>query len=165
MSLTERQRQAAEYKASLYGVRFEGMQPKKGKFPRYTWTDLVTGDTFLTQTIKGLPDKIIAVRKRFANSKRGSQTAQALELSRKFYGFDPRTITKVNLEWPRSLVCIGAAAQVDYVSDKFDGVVRRYFHEFKSGAVVYVGATPQKDGSNLIIIHGKFKIRPEGITG
>jgi len=91
--------------------------------------------------------------------------ARALKISKQFYGFDPRSIHTINIDWPDALVCIGAAAQINYISDKFDGVIREYFHEFEKPAVVFVAESPQKDGSNLIIIHGKFKIKPEGITG
>ncbi len=90
---------------------------------------------------------------------------RALDLSRQFYGMAPRVIRKVKIDWPKSVVCIGAAAQIDYISDKFDGKVRQYFHEFEGEAVVFVGADPQKDGDNLIIIKGNFQITPDGITG
>lgn len=166
MRISSAQIRAAKAKAELYGVRYDGLQERgKNKAPFYTWTDLVTGTTLLTPTIKELPDKIRAVRKKFMNPKAKRNSEKALELSRKFYGFDPRKVRKMNIDWPMALVCIGAAAQVDYISDKFDGVTRRYFHEFKKPAVVYVGDRPQKDGTNLIIIKGQFKIKPEGITG
>ncbi len=90
---------------------------------------------------------------------------KALELSRSFYGMAPRSVRKIKITWPKAVVCIGAAAQVDYISDKFDGTIRQYFHEFEGTAVAFVTAEPLADGDNLIIIKGNFKITPDGITG
>jgi hypothetical protein len=115
--------------------------------------------------MKDIPAKVTAVRKKFANPKINKATRRALELSRKFYGFDPRKIKGINITWPKALVSIGAAARINYISDKFDGKTREYYHQFDKPAVVYVGDQPQKDGTSLIIIHGKFKIKPEGIVG
>lgn len=166
MKVTTAQKRAAQQKGDLYGVRFDGMwemSPKKA--PKYSWTDLITQGSFTTDTIKELPEKIMALRKKFANPNKNKSLKKAVKLSRKFYGFDPRKIKKVNITWPRALVSIGAAAQINYISDKFDGKMREYFHNFENKAVVYVGDTPQKDGTSLIIIHGNFKIKPDGIVG
>lgn len=164
MKLTQKLTKAAQEKADLYGVRFDGFQERPGgKAPAYTWTDLVTGTTFVTPTIGELPGKLIQSRRKFANPKRSMK--KAVELSRRFYGLAPRQIRRVNITWPRALVCIGAGARIDYISDKFDGKVRRYFHEFEKEALVYIPDYPQPDGKNLIIIHGNFEFQPEGITG
>jgi hypothetical protein len=63
------------------------------------------------------------------------------------------------------LVGIGDAAQINYVSDKFDGEVREYFHKFGPGVEVFAADQPQPDGRELLVIIGKFKIKPEGIVG
>ena len=166
MKITEAQKRAALAKADLYGVRFEGIQARAGgKAPVYTWTDLLYGTTFITHTIRELPDKIIAVRHKFSNPIKNTATKKALKLSKKFWGYDPRKLKKINIIWPKALVNIGSAAQINYVSDKHDGQVREYYHEFINPANVYVGEAPQKDGSNLIIIHGNFKIKTDGIVG
>lgn len=90
---------------------------------------------------------------------------QAIKLSKRFHGFDPRRLQSVDIVWPKALVLIGRCLRIDYLCDKFDGKDRIYFHEFKNQCVVYAGESPQKDGTSLLIIHGKFKIKPEGITG
>lgn len=173
MKLTERQTDQAIEKGLLYGATFQGLQEgarkdkRSGEIDRYfkyMWRDEITGSNFLSDGLRDLADKIREHRKRFMNPKVNRETKKALKLSRGFYGFDPRKVRRINIDWPRSVVCLGPAAQVDYISDKFDGVVRRYFHEFKD-AILYASAEPQKDGSNLLIIHGKFKVKPEGITG
>lgn len=90
---------------------------------------------------------------------------RAVALSKQFHGFDPRRIKKVNIEWPRALMLLGPCVRVDYYSDKFDGKGRIYYHDFEKPAAVYAAESPQPDGTNLLIIHGNFKIKPEGITG
>lgn len=91
----------------------------------------------------------------------------ALEKSEEFFGFKPRYIKKAKIDWPKSLVQIGAAAQVDYISDKFDGKVRRYFHEFEGEdlPLIFAAPEPQPNGENMLVIVGKFKIESEGIIG
>jgi len=93
------------------------------------------------------------------------QTQAAIEMSEKFHGYKPRHIRNTRLTWPTSLVRIGACAQIDYVSDKYDGKLRRYYHEFETPCEVYAGPVTQADGTNLLIIRGKFKIKPDGIIG
>jgi len=92
-------------------------------------------------------------------------TLAAVEMSRKFYGFDPRNIKNLNIVWPKSLVCLGACAQVDYVTDKYDGVVRQYFHEFDGPCVLLASPKPQKNGQNMLVIVGKFDVNEKGIIG
>lgn len=89
----------------------------------------------------------------------------AAELSRKFFGFDPRKVRRINLTWPKALMCLGSCVRLDYLSDKFDGKARVYFHEFDGPCNVYAAEKQQADGSGVLVIHGKFKIKPEGITG
>lgn len=90
---------------------------------------------------------------------------QAVRLSKAFHGFDPRSIKKVNVEWPKALVLLGPCVRLDYYSDKFDGKGRIYFHEFEKPAAVYAAESVQPDGTSLLIVKGNFRIRPEGITG
>lgn len=91
----------------------------------------------------------------------------ALEKSEEFFGFKPRYIKKAAIEWPKSLVQIGAGARIDYISDKFDGKVRLYYHEFegKDLPLVFAAPEPQKNGENMLIIVGKFQIEKDGIIG
>jgi len=166
MKITSQQIKAAEFKGHLYGVRFDGMQEMtKGRSPMYTWTDLVTGNTFLTKTIKELPNKVIALRKKYSNPPLKRIVSKAVKLSRKFYGFDPRKIKSIDVHWPKSLTCLGLCSQVSYVSDKTDGKMREYYHRFDGKVTLFAGVPSQKNGENLLIIKGKFKIQPEGITG
>ena len=89
----------------------------------------------------------------------------AKELSRKFYGMMPRSVKNIEIDWPKSLILIGLCPEVNYISDKFDGQLRQYFHEFEDPPIIMVGVPKQKDGDNLIIIKGKFKIKSDGIVG
>lgn len=99
-----------------------------------------------------------------ANPKdKGIQAATAL--SESFHGFKARNVHKVKIEWPRAMALLGQCVQVDYVSDKFDGKIRQYFHEFEKPAFVLAAPGSQPDGDGLLVIKGKFKIKPEGITG
>ena len=91
--------------------------------------------------------------------------ARAVKLSKRFHHFDPRTVSKFHVDWPKALTCIGAGVRIDYLCDKFDGKPRVYFHEFENLATVYVGDKPQADGTNLLIIKGKFRITQNGIEG
>lgn len=93
-----------------------------------------------------------------------SQTAAAAELSRKFHQLEPRFQTDVKLEWPKALTAIGDCAQVDYISDKFDGKARQYFHKFKKPCRIYAAPKKLPDGQRMLIIIGKFDIKPEGIV-
>jgi len=156
---------SAEKYAILYGLTFDGRKRIKTKM-RLVFTDLLTGNTILVSGLNVLAD---AVRKsRSGGLSKDAKTIgreRALELSEQFHGFKPRTIQQIKVEWPKSLVCLGPAARVDYISDKFDGTVRRYWHEFDDGSVLYTDPELQPDGSCMLIIIGKFTIEPEGITG
>lgn len=89
----------------------------------------------------------------------------AKQLSAEFHGFAPRRSRAVNIDWPKALVDLGACARVDYISRKWDNKTRRYFHEFEKPARVLAAPGSQRDGDGLLIIKGKFKFKPEGITG
>lgn len=93
------------------------------------------------------------------------ETRRAVELSKKFHGFDPRKIKEVSIEWPKSLTALGACVRVDYACDKWDGKDRIYFHDFEKPATVFAAPKSQKNGDNLLVIVGKFKITANGIEG
>lgn len=104
---------------------------------------------------------------RNAKNKISQALNSALRKSEEFFGFKPRWVSKAKINWPKSLVQIGACAQVDYISDKFDGKIRRYFHEFDGPEMplIYAAPTPQPNGENILIIVGKFKIEKNGLIG
>ena len=154
MKLTKRQTEVAQAKALLYGVEFNGLQEMPGnKAPKYTWTDIVTGGTFLTDTLKKLPEKVRSVRKKFANPRRkksGAAVKAAIRLSERFHGKSPRFSSKVNLTWPEVVTAIGHCARLDYLSDKFDGRPRIYFHDFEEFPAVYANPDPQPDRKSVV---------------
>jgi hypothetical protein len=90
---------------------------------------------------------------------------KAARLSERFHGKPPRHLKDVALEWPRALVRLGRCARIDYVSDKFDGKTRRYFHDFRHTAQLFTSEKPLSGGRSMLLIIGKFSIKPEGITG
>lgn len=92
---------------------------------------------------------------------------KALGKSEEFFGARPRWIKKIELEYPGSLVQLGVCPRVDYVSDKWDGKLRIYFHNFgeEDMPVILAAPEPQKNGDNMIVIIGKFEIEAEGIIG
>jgi hypothetical protein len=94
-----------------------------------------------------------------------SDREKAIDISKRFFGFEPRHIRKIDFKMPRAVAKLGTAVRLDYVSDKFDGVKRIYWHKFKKPPAVYVLPDTQKNGDNVIIIRGKFRIKKEGITG
>lgn len=152
-------RKAAEKKALLYGVVFDGREPvAKGKIV-YWWTDLVTGTSFISDTLDEMPDRLLKARRRFSNP------SKAEKLSEAFHGFKPRRRRRVELDFPTAMVSLGRVHRIEYLSDKFDGRLRSYFHDFEGPAALYTSDEPQKDGSTLLIIHGRFKVKAEGITG
>ncbi len=155
---------AGEY-ARLYGLDYVGRK----RLPRrrvYEFTDVLTANTLLVRKLSQLPTAVLRSRAPgFEADLRKRARAQAVELSEKFYDMPPRFKGKIDLEWPTALVSLGPCAQVDYISDKWDGIVRRYFHEFEDSAVLYADAEPQPDGTRILVIHGSFDIMPDGIAG
>jgi hypothetical protein len=93
------------------------------------------------------------------------ELAEAMRLSEKFHKFVPRSVHKVNIDWPKASMLIGPCVRLDYFSDKWSGKGKVYFHEFDGPCQLFAAARPQPDGDNLLIVKGKFEIRPEGITG
>jgi hypothetical protein len=94
-----------------------------------------------------------------------AELAEAVRLSKKFTGFMPRKLHRIDIRWPKASALIGPCVRLDYYSTKWDHKGRVYYHEFEKPCQVFAAAKPQPDGDNLLIIKGKFQIRPEGITG
>lgn len=88
-----------------------------------------------------------------------------VERSEKFYGLKARGRRTTNIRVSRVMVRIGHCSQLNYLSDKFDGRMREYYHRFKRAPEVLVCNRPQADGTEIIILRGKFKIESAGITG
>ena len=94
-----------------------------------------------------------------------SPTVDVVKASQMFTGFPPADKWNEHFDWPKAMPMIGPCTEIEYVSDKFDGKVRRYFHRFGKGTRVYFDHKPQRNGDRLLIIRGPFDIKPEGITG
>ncbi len=155
---------AAIEKGNLYGARFEGFQEVVKGSPYYVFTDLVTMSTTAIKKLSDLPDALSRMRAKFNNPKNKARE-KALKLSEKFFDMKPRFTKKIDIDYPKVLIRLGTCERVDYISDKFDGKNRYYYHEFDGPCELFTGESPQKNGYGLLIIIGKFKIKPEGITG
>jgi len=94
-----------------------------------------------------------------------SPVERASRLSKKFHGAAPRIVKHIDFRSPKCLALIGSCAQLDYISDKWDGKRRQYYHKFEKPCLVMADPDPQPDGSRLIVILGKFKITERGIIG
>ena len=91
---------------------------------------------------------------------------KAIKLSKKFFGFDPRRVSEIEIDkMPRTLVHLGQCSQVNYISDKYDGEFREYFHMFEGSSHLFTPAEPVKRGMSMLIILGDFKIKADGIVG
>lgn len=93
------------------------------------------------------------------------QDSNAIRLSKRFHGKSPRWRRRIRIDWPERLTRLGACTRLDYLSDKFDGRHRIYFHKFKKAPELYADPNGQHDGCNLLVLRGKFKIKAAGITG
>ncbi len=102
---------------------------------------------------------------RTANPRLSPAVKRAAKLSADFHGAPPRKLKYLDIEWPRALVRLGRCARVDYVSDKFDGKTRQYFHDFEGEASLFTAERPLPGGHSCLVIIGDFKIKPQGITG
>lgn len=112
-----------------------------------------------------MPCKKTANRSRTKHASRSKAVKRALKISARFYGFSPRRIQLMAWKWPKALAHLGRCSQLNYVSDKFDGKVREYFHQFENNAQVFTADSPQRNGDRLLIIRGRFKVKDEGIIG
>ena len=93
------------------------------------------------------------------------QLKKAVELSRKFFGFKPRKLKVVELDFPETLVHIGGCPRVDYINDKWTGELVQYYHYFEKDCNVFAFPEPQENGDNVLMIRGKFKITKDGLIG
>lgn len=90
---------------------------------------------------------------------------RAAGLSQRFHGFRPRRLTAVNVTWPKALVLLGHVVRLDYLSDKEDGKVRCYTHDFKQPVSVFASGSAKTGQKNILLLHGNFSIVQEGIVG
>jgi len=91
--------------------------------------------------------------------------AQAAMLSRRFHGLRPRRLSNVRITWPKALVLIGHVARIDYLSDKEDGKMRLYTHDFDRPVQVFASGSAKSGRKNILLLHGSFSITQEGIVG
>jgi hypothetical protein len=96
---------------------------------------------------------------------RNGELVKAIDLSKKFHGFHPTAISHIDIRLPKAIMQIGACAQVDYISDKYDNKLRQYFHRFEKPCLVFATVNPQRDGDHILIIKGQFEITEDGIIG
>lgn len=155
---------AIEY-AKLYGLAFVSRKRSHGRLS-YRFTDLVTGNTLLVQNLSRLAAAVVANRETgFADWAKQVALNQAVKLSERFHGQVPRFEREIDIDWPDSLTSLGVCARVDYIADKWgDGLVR-YWHEFEGPVMLLADPDLQKNGYQVLIIYGKFKIESDGITG
>lgn len=109
--------------------------------------------------------RVIKKRKKATNQRLSRKIKRAVVRSYEFHGAPPRNLKVVNIKIHPVLVHIGGCMQLNYLSDKFDGEEREYYHRFGPGCKVFAFDRPQPDGSEILIIKGKFKIKPVGLTG
>jgi hypothetical protein len=147
----------------VYGVRYLGRKKTQNGERGFAFTDILTGSEIRVLDLLDIPAALLVARDPKRRKKRARQRAE--KLSGAFHGFEPRKLHRYEYEWPDSLVSLGRCAAVDYISDKFDGKVRRYTHEFEGVAELLADPEEQSDGTRLLIIRGDFLIEPDGITG
>lgn len=97
--------------------------------------------------------------------KRRKAIAQAAMLSQRFHGLRPRRISRLKITWPKALVLIGHVVRLDYLSDKEDGKMRIYTHDFDKPAQVFASGSAKRGRKNMLLLHGRFAITDEGIVG
>lgn len=78
-----------------------------------------------------------------------------------FTGFKDFKVTELNLTLPKELIKIGECDQINYVSDKWDGTRRFYFHTLEKFGNLYIDPS----GKIAIITGLNLKIKPEGLIG
>lgn len=151
--------------AKLYGLEYLGRVRSDGENV-HRFTDLLTGNTLEVNRLSQLPTAVLSNRESgFDNLVKERSYRQAVVLSEKFYGQAARFEHEVDIDWPKSLASLGVCARVDYITDKFGDGLIRYWHEFTGPAMLFADPDVQKDGKQLLVIYGNFKIESEGITG
>lgn len=98
-------------------------------------------------------------------SRLSNSLKKALSKSQQFHGWKPRWIRKVVVEWPKALVLIGVCPRIDYVSDKWDGEFRLYWHKFDSPPQLFLSPEKMPNGDTMLVVIGKFNVTDEGIIG
>lgn len=93
------------------------------------------------------------------------ELAQALRLSRRFFGMNPRGRRSIAVRWPKAVTQLGICTRLEYASDKFDGKLRVYFHDFKRPPVLLTPGRQSGPGANMLILFGRFHVEDAGITG
>jgi len=156
---------SAQKDATLYGLDFVGrFWSDGGKV--YRFTDLLTSNTLEVSRLSQLPTAVLSNRADgFIDLLENKSREQAVVLSEKFHGHTARFERKVEIEWPKSLTSLGVCARVDYIADKWDDGIVRYWHEFTGPVMLFADPDVQKDGNQVLVIYGKIKVESEGITG
>lgn len=86
-----------------------------------------------------------------------SEVKQAVAKYRKFYGKNPTKKGRVNIPFPRAVVCLGAGVAVEYRSDKkLDGTFKKRLYRHKFGAGVKVYTDPK--GKAIYITGGRMRV-------
>lgn len=156
---------SANENAILYGLEYVGrFRSDGGKV--YRFLDLLTSNTLEISRLSQLPTAVLSNRADgFVDILADKSHEQAVALSEKFHGHSARFESEVDIDWPKSLTMLGVCARVDYIADKWDDGIVRYWHEFKGPAMLFADPDVQEDGNQVLVIYGKFKIESEGITG
>lgn len=150
----------------IYGLRYVGKEKNQHGQSCLAFVDLISGHRLRVVDVEDLEDGLLVARDpTVVRRDRKEARTRARKLSAEFHEFEPRKLHRYEYAWPKSLVSLGRCAQVDYVCDKFDGKVRRYFHEFEGLSELLVDPESQSDGTRLLIIRGDFEIGPEGLAG
>jgi len=151
--------------AKLYGLAFVSRKRSHGRVS-FRFTDLLTGRPVLGRNLSQLAAAVVANRETgFTHLVKQAALKQAVKLSEKFHRQAPRFERKIHIDWPDSLTSLGVCARVDYIADKWSDGLVRYWHEFEGPAMLLADPALQKNGYQVLIIYGKFKIESDGITG
>ncbi len=156
---------SAEKDAILYALEYVGRFRSDGR-KVYRFTDLLTSNIIEVNRLSQLPTAVLSNRADgFVDLLEHKSHEQAVALSEKFHGHSARFESAVDIDWPKSLTKIGVCARVDYIADKWDDGVVRYWHEFTGPVMLFADPGVQADGNRVLVIYGKIKIESEGITG
>jgi hypothetical protein len=83
---------------------------------------------------------------------------------KRFHGRKPRNVSTRKFHDPKTLIRLGRALKIEYVSNKFngggDGKNAIYVHTFKPGATLYMD---EKNGGQLYILGSRIKVTDAGI--
>jgi hypothetical protein len=85
------------------------------------------------------------------------EVKQAIAKYRKFYGKTPSKTGKVNIPFPRAVVCMGEGVAVEYRSDKkLDGTFKKrvYRHKFGKGVKIYTDPS----GATIYVTGGRMRV-------